>query len=493
MRRTITLFLVLGVLAGGGFGLVFAWRLYEGTPPVIAWVDPPKAIGRKAQLGLRVTDDGAGVGKVTVTVEQASTPPVSKTILDETVVAGPDGRAPKLWQKVVEFDPREIGIRDGDVKLVATATDHSRRNGGAGNSATAEPLTLPARLRPPQVELLSDQHNIEFGGSMMVAYRVGASAVEDGVRVGERKFPGYPSPADTTVHICLFALSFREPEGAEPVVYARDEIGNEAQVRFNYKVMPRRYPDVEVVLKPEWIQAVRDRFALAPSLDDSAAFLEVNSKLRVQNHEQLAKILEKTAPEPMWSGAFGRMNGKPVSRFAETRHYLWQGKEIDQQVHLGVDIAALMNFPVPASGAGVVIHASDLGIYGNCVIIDHGMGLATLYGHLSTMTVAEGDKVARDQIIGRTGTTGLAFGDHLHFGTYVHGVAVDTKDWWDPLFIQKRIDPKLAAWRSGGASVAAQAAAATIATMPTEGAAAPAANGATAPTRRAPGKHKRGR
>ncbi|MFN7951130.1 MAG: M23 family metallopeptidase [bacterium] len=495
MRRTITFVLILGVLAGGGFGAVSAWRLYESAPPVIEWVNPPKAIGRKAQLGLKVTDSGAGIAKLTVTIEQAATPPVVKTVLEETVVAGPDGQPPKSWEKVVEFDPRELGIRDGDVKLVVTATDHSRRNGGQGNTATAEPLTLAARLRPPQVELLSDQHNIEFGGSMMVAYRVGASAVEDGVRVGARTFPGYPSPADSAVHICLFALSFREPEGADPTVFARDEIGNEAEVRFNYKVMPRKYPDEEVQLKPEWIQAVRDRFALPPSLDDTAAFLEVNSKLRVQNHETLAKVLEKTAPEAYWSGAFGRMNGKPVSRFAETRHYLWQGKEIDQQVHLGVDIAALQNFPVPAAGAGVVIHASDLGIYGNCVIIDHGMGLATLYGHLSSMSVAEGDKVTQNQIVGRTGTTGLAFGDHLHFGMYVHGVAVDPKDWWDPLFIRKRIEPKLAAWRSGGANVAAQAAAAAIATMPSEGAAAAPGGGAeaVAPSRSTHGSGKHGK
>jgi hypothetical protein len=497
MRRTITAVLTLALLAGAAVGGVLAYRAYESAPPVVRWVDPPKAIGRKAQLKLQVEDPGSGVAKVTVVIEQTTPAAISKTVLDETAVAGPDGKPPRTYEKIVEFDPRELSIRDGAAKLTVTTSDHSRRNGGQGNTAT-QPLDIEVRLRPPMVELLSEQHNIEFGGSMMVTYRVGASAVEDGVRVGDRHFPGYPSPADTGVRICLFALSFREPDNVIPVVYARDEIGNEQAVSFNYKIMPRTYPDVPIALKPEWIAAIRDRFALPPSLDDVAAFLDVNSKLRVENHETLAKVLETTEPQALWSGAFGRMNGKPVSRFAETRHYSWQGKEIDQQVHLGVDIAALMNFPVPSSGAGVVIHASDLGIYGNCVVIDHGMGLSTLYGHLSSMAVAEGDKVAQHQVIGHTGMTGLAFGDHLHFGMYVHGIAVDPKDWWDPLFIHKRIEPKLATWRSGGANVAAQSAAAAISSAPDATASGAAEPRATAPktakAKSGGGKHgKRGR
>ncbi len=460
MQRTVSSLLIVGILAGAAFAGIFGWRAFEGTPPELTWVEPPKAIGQKAQLKLHVADSGTGVAHVTVAIEQAGTPPVTQTVLDEDVPLGTGGLAQKTYEKLVEFSPRDLNVRDGALKLTATARDRSRRNSGQGNVGTVM-LELPVRLRPPTVEILSEQHNIEFGGSMMIAYRVGPSAIEDGVRVGDKRFRGYPSPADNQVRLSLFALSFREPTNVEPVVYARDEIGNENVVHFPHTVKPRTYPDVPIPLKPEWIEAVRQRFALPPGLDETAAFLEVNNKLRVQNHETLAKILAgKTEPQPLWSGALGRMMGKPVSRFAESRHYLWQEKEIDEQVHLGVDIAAHQNYPVPAAANGIVIHAGDLGIYGNCVIIDHGLGLATLYGHMSTIAVAVGDHVEKEKVIGVTGQTGLAFGDHLHFGIYVNGVAVDPKDWWDPLFIEKRLEPKLAIWRSGGAGVTAQPAAA---------------------------------
>ncbi len=90
-----------------------------------------------------------------------------------------------------------------------------------------------------------------------------------------------------------------------------------------------------------------------------------------------------------------------------------------------------------------MVHASWLGIYGNCVILDHGMGLQSLYAHLSSISVQVGQTVDRDAELGRTGATGLAGGDHLHFTMLLSGNAVTPIDWWSWQWVQDRIMRKL--------------------------------------------------
>jgi murein DD-endopeptidase MepM/ murein hydrolase activator NlpD len=131
------------------------------------------------------------------------------------------------------------------------------------------------------------------------------------------------------------------------------------------------------------------------------------------------------------------------SKFADYRTYFYDGKEVDRQVHLGFDLAVTKMIPVMAGNDGKVVFADFFGIYGNCIVIDHGMGVQSLYGHLSSMAVKPGDMVKRGQQIGRSGMTGLAGGDHLHFSIQVQGRPVNPVEWWDPHWIEDRIARKL--------------------------------------------------
>jgi murein DD-endopeptidase MepM/ murein hydrolase activator NlpD len=97
-----------------------------------------------------------------------------------------------------------------------------------------------------------------------------------------------------------------------------------------------------------------------------------------------------------------------------------------------------------------VAFVGDLGIYGNTAIIDHGLGLFTLYSHLSSVEVKVGEPIKKSQIIAKTGETGLAAGDHLHFGVYLNGVAVLPIEWWDEKWLRDNVYPKLES--SGGDS-----------------------------------------
>jgi murein DD-endopeptidase MepM/ murein hydrolase activator NlpD len=173
-------------------------------------------------------------------------------------------------------------------------------------------------------------------------------------------------------------------------------------------------------------------------------FLEINGNLRRQNNGTISALAAKTQPTMLWSEAFAPMgNAQVESRFADRRTYFFDNKEIDRQVHLGFDLASLQQAPVLASNAGTVVHADYLGIYGNCVIIDHGLGVQSLYAHLSTMNVKAGDTVTKGQELGRTGATGLAGGDHLHFTMLLQGTPVNPIEWWDPHWMEDRVFRKI--------------------------------------------------
>jgi murein DD-endopeptidase MepM/ murein hydrolase activator NlpD len=128
-----------------------------------------------------------------------------------------------------------------------------------------------------------------------------------------------------------------------------------------------------------------------------------------------------------------------TSAFADRRSYTYGGQQVDQQTHLGFDLAVTRNTPVPAANDGVVVLARYFGIYGNAVVLDHGYGIMSLYAHLATTAVARGQSVARGDILGRTGATGLAGGDHLHFTILVQGLPVNPTEWWDARWIRDHL------------------------------------------------------
>jgi murein DD-endopeptidase MepM/ murein hydrolase activator NlpD len=183
-----------------------------------------------------------------------------------------------------------------------------------------------------------------------------------------------------------------------------------------------------------------------------ASFLAINGALRRKNAQQIASYAKQTAPQMLWVGPFQQLGNSQVeAAFADHRTYFYNGKEIDQQVHLGFDLAVTSSVEVVAANNGKVVHAAFLGIYGNCVIIDHGLGVQSLYAHLSSMGVKVGDTVTKGQAIGRSGMTGLAGGDHLHFTMLVNGQAVSAVEWWDTKWMEDRVLRKV---REAGGNVA---------------------------------------
>jgi murein DD-endopeptidase MepM/ murein hydrolase activator NlpD len=246
------------------------------------------------------------------------------------------------------------------------------------------------------------------------------------------------------------------------VLVATDKAGNSKQTPLVYELKNVSYRKSTIPVSESFLQN-----KVAPLLQDVATrqgapkdvFVAVNKKLRAENEKRITEITSKATPSMLWKGAFSQLsNSKVEANFADHRTYLYDKEPIDTAYHLGYDLSVTKQYPVEAANGASVAFVGDLGIYGNTVILDHGLGLFTLYSHLSSIDVKVGDAVKDRQTIGRTGETGLAAGDHLHYGVYLHGVAVLPVEWWDSKWINDNITPKLAG-KSSEAVVESQRAA----------------------------------
>jgi murein DD-endopeptidase MepM/ murein hydrolase activator NlpD len=312
-----------------------------------------------------------------------------------------------------------------------------------------EELSLPILLTPPSLQVASTQTYVKQGGCEVVVYRVGESAVRDGIRAGSWWFPGFPLPGGGKQdRFAFFAVPYNMTQPDVHLV-VEDAAGNENSKVIIDKFFPESSKSDTIEITDAFIEkVVPEILSQSPELKDLGNpldnYLAINRELRRKDGEIIQSLAKKSQPAFLWNKPFFMMpNAKVMASFAQQRTYRYQGREIDRQDHLGFDLAVTKQAPIPASNDGIIVYARFFGIYGNAIVIDHGYGLQSIYGHLSSIAVTEGQKVDRGDIIGKTGETGLAGGDHLHFCTLLQGLPVNPKEWWDSHWIKDRIAKKL--------------------------------------------------
>ena len=333
-------------------------------------------------------------------------------------------------------------LHSGQARLVVFAVSNDFR--AAQDAAQASLMVV---LAPPSVTADGEQHYINQGGSELVTFSVSGYWSEAGVRCGPHTFRSFPLPGSDPSggrRFSLFAFPWDLPAGTACVVYARNPAGNEATARFRQKIFPKKFRTRDFDIADSFLEKVVPDIDPDASGDLLARFLRINGDLRRQNNQALSDLRAKTEEKFLWSGPFLQLGSSKVeSLFADTRNYIYKGKRIDRQTHLGFDLSVTKNIPVAAGNSGKVILAGRLGIYGNCIVIDHGYGLQSIYAHLSEIGVKPGDTIQKSQVIGKSGSTGLAGGDHLHFGMQIDGVQVSPVEWWDEHWISDHILSKV--------------------------------------------------
>lgn len=308
----------------------------------------------------------------------------------------------------------------------------------------------PVLLTAPALQIRSSHHYVSQGGSGVVVYRVGDTALRDGVRVGETWFPGYPLPGgEAGLRFALFAVPFDLVGPTEIRLEAEDVVENRALLSFVDEFFSKSFRSDVIEITDEFMERVVPAImAATPEMPDQgdllANYLWINGELRRRNAVSLRELAATSSREFLWTRPFVPMSkGQVMSAFADRRTYRYQGREVDRQDHLGFDLASVRQAEIQAANRGTVVLADYLGIYGTTVVIDHGFGLMSLYGHLSSLAVRSQDKVEQGQTIGRSGQTGLAGGDHLHFTLLIQGHPVNPVEWWDGAWIRDRFAAKL--------------------------------------------------
>jgi murein DD-endopeptidase MepM/ murein hydrolase activator NlpD len=448
--------LILVISAAAAFGILFVVA-GRGAAPSISIDKPDRFIGRTGTLEVTAGAPGARFTDLSMTLEQngRTVPLFSLATSEAGAISQPDADHLRISRSIGKQSIPEL--QTGPARIVVAASRKSFLNLRTLSSGATKDIQV--RLEPPQLAVLSTHHYVNHGGAEMVVYRATPADVASGVRVGDLEYPGHPASgagiagAGPAVKVAFFALLHDQDLESTPIrVFAEDEAGNETTTAFVEKVFAKPFRRSRIPIDDRFIQRVvpeilqqSPELNMPPPSDDLLpAFLKINGELRRMNAERIAALTSATSPSRLWNGPFVQLGNSQVeASFADHRTYVYRGKEVDQQVHLGFDLAVTAAVPVIAANAGKVLNASWLGIYGNCVIVDHGMGVASLYGHLSSMHVKVGDTVTKGQTLGRSGMTGLAGGDHLHFTMLVNGRPVNPVEWWDAHWIQDRVDRKL--------------------------------------------------
>jgi murein DD-endopeptidase MepM/ murein hydrolase activator NlpD len=376
-------------------------------------------------------NDPRGVSKVTASVEQNG----GRYVVWET--AQPTKVNDNTWSFTagVKATPQ---LRDGKAKLIVEATSNDLLHRKARVERDVTVVT-----QPPSVSVDSEQHYLYLGMADLATFGVTGNWTAVGVRVGDQTFRAWPMPGGKPGLFSLYAFAWNMPQGTIPTVFASNGAGNDVTspltVQFPKKEQPK-YTVHDLQVSDAFMQKVVGELDPNGTGDMVTRFVTINNGMRKANNKTLSDLRLKTADRFLFSQPFARQaHSQAEATFADLRNYIYQGKKIDQQVHLGYDLAVTQHVGVEASNDGRVVYAAPLGIYGNCIVVDHGYGLQTIYGHLSRIDVHEGDMVKLGQVMGLSGMTGMAGGDHIHFAMQLDGVQIDPKEWWDPHWIQDHI------------------------------------------------------
>ena len=419
----------------------------EGKKPSIFIDSPSQYIGKSQTLSGTVSDPQSGVRKIWIGLVKDG----KETILFQEhlptagIISGGEKHEVSFNVKI---EPESLGITDGKAILRMAVTDYSWRSWLRGNTTYLEKDVI-IDTKPPGLDILTKIHNVSQGGTGLVIYRLSEPCLNSGVAVGENFFPGYTGYfKDKNIFMTFFALNYKQGPGTNIFVKATDFAGNKTRAGLPYYIKKRSFKKVVIKISDRFLNWKMPEFNIDVSPDSEKPmvdkFLKVNRELRNSNGRQLLEIVSETDKKLYWNGAFLRLpNSARKANFADHRNYTYKGHTIDQQVHMGIDLASIAHSAVPSSNNGKVAFTGYLGIYGKTVVIDHGFGLFSTYSHLSAIEVKLGQVISKGDVIGRTGSTGLAGGDHLHFGIMVHNTFVNPVEWWDAAWIKNNISTKI--------------------------------------------------
>ena len=433
--------LLILIMGGGIAGAIFLYtaKEFERVPPRI---ETPQYSYWNAKDALKIKiSDNYGLKSYQVSLSDGS------TVIPVSTADYLSGVKEKIIS--VKYPDGKLNRQAKVLVLRVQATDMSKWNYLMGNSAE-KVIKLKIDYRRPDVAVLANSYSIAQGGSALVIFRASDddALAKIYIEAGGKKYKAQPYKKEG-YFVSLFAWPFTE-EDFQARVVVQDKAGNRRTAEIPLYLKNKHYRLSRIKASDSFIDGkITDLAEQDPKYmkDDRLARLKsVNETMRNDNealiHSYTSKVSDKMVDQWKIKPFHLLKNGQKVASFGDHRYYYTKDKNkiISESYHLGYDMASTKMAPIFASNSGKVVFADYNGIYGNMPIIDHGLGLYTLYGHCSSLAVKEGDEVHVGQMIAKTGATGLAMGDHLHFGILVQGIEVRPVEWLDKKWIKDNIE-----------------------------------------------------
>jgi murein DD-endopeptidase MepM/ murein hydrolase activator NlpD len=437
MKQMKGFLLIFGLLLAGlaGWG---AFVFIEMEKPTLTVREEIYYLGPEKKIVFTAVDQRSGIRDIRVTLTQDG---VTHTLLSRPYPQ----KGVKEETLQLEAPLKGITLREGEAVLSIVLTDHSLLK-----NTTRTNFHVQIDRTPPQVIFLNAANNVTSGGAGVTVYGASEELAASGVYVEQDFFTGFPvTLSGKPCYLSAFALPLDAGAGRlRMTVMAEDRAGNRTYAGLPALIRKKKFRSDRIQVSRKFLEQKMPEFARRYHLQQKTpleVFLYVNEQLREENAKQIAAICKNSTGKKLWEGPFLRMrNAAPMASFGDERTYLYDGKPVGKSTHLGVDLASTERAPIEAANNGVVLFSGYLGIYGNTVVIDHGLGLTSLYGHLSEISVREGQEVRKGDPLGRSGSTGFAGGDHLHFSILIGGTFVNPVEWWDPHWLKDNVESKMA-------------------------------------------------
>lgn len=338
-------------------------------------------------------------------------------------------------------------IKNEDITIIIEALDASKWNFFKGNRVTKE-FHLKIDKQRPKLSVVNNTYKITKGGSALVIFKATDDNLKDIYIETDFKKQFQAEPFyKADYYIALLAWPVTQSNFKATIVVT-DKAGNSSKSYIPLYLKEKEYRVSNINISDRFLKGkiaeLSEDFDETQGVDNPIKqFKLINEDVRAKNEALIHKITSRVPSEMISNFKVNKMyplkNAKVVAHFGDHRKYTYKGKKLSESYHLGLDLASNAQAKIKPKNGGNVVFADFNGLYGNMPIISHGLGLYTLYGHCSSLLVANGDKVSPNQLIANTGKTGYAMGDHLHFGVLVQGVEVRPQEWMDTKWIQLNI------------------------------------------------------
>jgi len=430
MKKLWIVFLLLII---GGIGFVYFSPMFEKNPPKIK-IYTNGYTNLKKPIKIEIKDD-SGIKAYKIVVSGRSF---------EEVVA--DVADPNLGKDVVLKVSLPKNITENQISLKVFAVDTSKWHFLRGNEANKK-VVLYVDTVIPDAEVINNSYAIGRGGSAVAIVKVKDRNLADAYILVNNKYKFHLTPfVKDDYYISLIAWPIQETSFDAEIV-AIDKAGNKIMTHIPYYWRKYRYPHKKIKITDSFIKNVVNRVIQKMGFqvpnDPIKAFKLENETIRKINEDEIRKLTSAIRENKVNNFYLYRFNPLPGSAkeagFGEFRDYYYKGEVISHSIHKGVDLAKVKHAKIYLSNRGKVVAEKYLGIYGNTLIIYHKLGLYSLYAHTSEFLVSNGQFVNKGQVIAKTGSSGGVFGDHLHFGIYIQGIAVNPIEWMDSHWIRTNI------------------------------------------------------